>query len=104
MLYIILMIFHFQSEFIRGKITTSRETKELQLRINNWELGVFFPIYKKKEDYLPNRDNDKGDWFCEHSVPVPYVRPPPPYRENETPKGNIINYYLQCGDTFNKII
>ncbi|CAG8522773.1 1833_t:CDS:10 [Funneliformis caledonium] len=77
---------HNFSESAWGKVTTSRETKELQIRINNWELGVFFPIYRKEQEYLPNQDYDKKDWFNEHSVPVPYIRPPPRYAGNETPK------------------
>jgi hypothetical protein len=56
------------------------------MKINNWELGIFFPIYKKEEDYTPSEDHDKRDWFCDHSVPVPYVRPPPPYESDEMPK------------------
>ncbi len=71
---------------IRGKVTTSRETRELQIRINNWELGVFFPIYRKEQDYLPNQDYGKRDLFYEHSVPIPYIRPPPRYETNEAPK------------------
>jgi len=51
-----------------GKIYTSLETKGPQLRINNWELGVFFPIR--------GSDNNQGDWFTENGVPVPYQRPP----------------------------
>ncbi|CAI2162747.1 12540_t:CDS:10 [Funneliformis geosporum] len=77
---------HNFSESAWGKITTSRESKELQIRIYNWELGVFFPIYRKEQEYLPNQDFDKKDWFNEHSVPVPYIRPPPRYVRNETPK------------------
>ncbi|CAG8806381.1 38287_t:CDS:2, partial [Gigaspora margarita] len=60
-----------------GKIYTSRETKGPQLRINNWELGVFFPIR--------GSENDQGDWFTENGVPVPYRRPPGRYDLNETP-------------------
>ncbi|GBC17287.2 phospholipase D/nuclease [Rhizophagus irregularis DAOM 181602=DAOM 197198] len=77
---------HNFSESALGKVTTSRETKELQIKINNWELGVLFPIYKKEEDYIPSEDHDKRDWFDDHSVPVPYVRPPPQYESDETPK------------------
>ncbi|GES80151.1 putative tyrosyl-DNA phosphodiesterase [Rhizophagus clarus] len=80
---------HNFSESALGKITTSRETKQLQIKINNWELGVFLPIYKKKEDYNPSEDHDKRDWFCDHSIPVPYVRPPPPYKSDEMPKLSI---------------
>ncbi|RIB05951.1 tyrosyl-DNA phosphodiesterase I, partial [Gigaspora rosea] len=60
-----------------GKISTSRETKGPQLRINNWELGVFFPIR--------GSENDQGDWFTENGVPVPYQRPPRRYDLNDTP-------------------
>ncbi|RIA86535.1 tyrosyl-DNA phosphodiesterase I [Glomus cerebriforme] len=77
---------HNFSESAWGKVTTSRETKELQIKINNWELGIFLPIYKKEEDYVSSEDNDKRDWFYDHSIPVPYVRPPPSYERNETPK------------------
>ncbi|CAG8556878.1 447_t:CDS:10 [Dentiscutata erythropus] len=60
-----------------GKISTSRETKGPQLRINNWELGIFFPIR--------GSENDQGDWFTENGVPVPYQRPPRRYDPNDTP-------------------
>ncbi|KAF0450062.1 phospholipase D/nuclease [Gigaspora margarita] len=60
-----------------GKISTSRETKGPQLRINNWELGVFFSIR--------GSENDQGDWFTENGVPVPYQRPPRRYDLNDTP-------------------
>ncbi|CAG8551358.1 2265_t:CDS:10, partial [Racocetra persica] len=60
-----------------GKISASRETKGPQLRINNWELGVFFPIR--------GSENDRGDWFAENGVPVPYQRPPRCYDLNDAP-------------------
>ncbi|RIA95049.1 tyrosyl-DNA phosphodiesterase-domain-containing protein [Glomus cerebriforme] len=77
---------HNFTESAWGKLNISRDTKELQLKIYNWELGIFLPITKLNDDNdKENNMNDRKDWFSEHGVPVSYQRPPKCYEENDIP-------------------
>ncbi|KAL1920607.1 uncharacterized protein VTP21DRAFT_984 [Calcarisporiella thermophila] len=62
----------------RGVQSRSRN-RQLQLRINNWELGCFVPLYSTC------KTGGGQDWFVQHGVPVPYVRPPDAYGSGDKP-------------------
>ncbi|CAI2175966.1 1227_t:CDS:10 [Funneliformis geosporum] len=79
---------HNFTESAWGKLITTRDIKEPQLKIYNWELGIFLPIPKLNSDYdKENNIKEQGDWFGDHGVPVSYKRPPKHYEENDIPWG-----------------
>ncbi|CAB4492612.1 uncharacterized protein OCT59_015862 [Rhizophagus irregularis] len=77
---------HNFTESAWGKLNVSRDTKEIQLKIYNWELGIFLPITKlRDDDDKENNIGEQRDWFRDHGVPVSYKRPPNPYEESDIP-------------------
>ena len=56
------------------------------MKIYNWELGIFLPITKLRNDHdKENNTDEQRDWFGDHGVPVSYKRPPNPYEESDIP-------------------
>ena len=76
----------FLTFLFRGKLNIPKDIREPQLKIYNWEIGIFLPITKlNSDDDKENNIKEQGDWFSEHGIPVSYKRPPKNYDENDLP-------------------
>ncbi|CAG8588546.1 9628_t:CDS:10 [Paraglomus occultum] len=62
-----------------GQLTTSRQNKQLQLTIKNWELGVILPI--KEDDNI----DDNNDRLLSSGLPIPFERPLRKYSTTDEP-------------------
>ncbi|RUS23991.1 hypothetical protein BC938DRAFT_474297 [Jimgerdemannia flammicorona] len=78
---------HNFTEAAWGKFTTSRDTKQPKITMSNWELGVVLPLIEEVDGIGGGggANLQDEDWFVAHGVPVPFMRPPPEYPEDEVP-------------------